>query len=242
MSSSVRLERGADGSKPMQHGTCTLPGGQELSFVVNDEKGASTPDGDVSRLCRPALRSVLSRVAGCNAEEVSQSAGARQRAVRSSSNSTLNACSIPTRARSSASLLRPVRYRSPEVSSDMNLRVSIGSAVRNRPTCVSTIRLWQGRTTCATYGISRLRLRLPEEIRPLFRQRLMESLTNWDMRDGKADWTPQALAAAANVYLDDFLLFDVSKPMSDTSFLEIEKSTLHGKHIRRAAVVPSTRT
>ena len=56
----------------------------------------------------------------------------------------------------------------------------------------------------------------------------MDSLTNWDMRDGKADWTPRTLAAAANVYLDDFLLFDVSKPMSDTSFLEIEKSTLHG--------------
>ena len=37
-----------------------------------------------------------------------------------------------------------------------------------------------------------------------------------------------ALAAAADVYLDDFLLFDVSKPITDTSFLEIEKSTLHG--------------
>ena len=49
------------------------------------------------------------------------------------------------------------------------------------------------------------------------------------MRDDKTDWTPSALAAAANVYLDDFLLFDVSKPMSDTSFFEIEKSTLQGK-------------
>ena len=39
------LERGADGSKPVQKGTCTFPGGQELTFVVNDEKGASTPDG-----------------------------------------------------------------------------------------------------------------------------------------------------------------------------------------------------
>jgi hypothetical protein len=67
------------------------------------------------------------------------------------------------------------------------------------------------------------------ELQPLFRQRLMDSLNNWDMRDGKADWTPSAMAAAANVYLDDFLLFDVSKPMSDTSFFEIEKSTLHGQ-------------
>jgi hypothetical protein len=28
------------------------------------------------------------------------------------------------------------------------------------------------------------------------------------MRDGKTDWTPEALAANANVFLDDFLLFD----------------------------------
>ncbi len=70
---------------------------------------------------------------------------------------------------------------------------------------------------------------LAEEFQPIFRKRLMDSLTNWDMRDGKADWSPAALDAAANVYLDDFLLFDVSKPMSDTSFFEIEKSTLHGQ-------------
>ena len=37
-------------------------------------------------------------------------------------------------------------------------------------------------------------------------------------------WPP-----SPNVYLDDFLLFDVSKPISDTSFFEIEKSTLHGQ-------------
>jgi hypothetical protein len=70
---------------------------------------------------------------------------------------------------------------------------------------------------------------IAEEFQPLFRKRLLDSLTNWDMRDDKADWTPETLAAAVNVYLDDFLLFDVSKPMSDTSFLEIEKSTLHGQ-------------
>ena len=35
----------AAGQKPIQRGTCTLPDGQTLRFVVNDEKGASTPDG-----------------------------------------------------------------------------------------------------------------------------------------------------------------------------------------------------
>ena len=44
-----------------------------------------------------------------------------------------------------------------------------------------------------------------------------------------ADWTPLEIVAVANVYLGDFMLFDVSKPISDTSYLEIEKSTLRGK-------------
>jgi hypothetical protein len=49
------------------------------------------------------------------------------------------------------------------------------------------------------------------------------------MRDGRADWTPEALAANANVFVDDFLLFDVAKPISDQSHLEIEKSTIAGR-------------
>jgi hypothetical protein len=57
-----------------------------------------------------------------------------------------------------------------------------------------------------------------DEFRPLLLQRLKDSLASWDMRDGKADWTTPALAANANMFLDDFLLFDV-----------IEKSTLNGK-------------
>ena len=70
---------------------------------------------------------------------------------------------------------------------------------------------------------------IDEKLRPVFLQRLKDSLANWDMRDGKQDWTPSALAANANMFLDDFLLFDVAKPITDTSHLEIEKSTLNGK-------------
>ena len=66
---------------------------------------------------------------------------------------------------------------------------------------------------------------LRSELQPLFLQRLKDSFADWDMRDGKADWTPEALAANANVFLDDFLLFDVAKPITDESHLEIEKST-----------------
>ena len=41
--------------------------------------------------------------------------------------------------------------------------------------------------------------------------------------------TPSALAANANMFLDDFMLFDVAKPITDNSHLEIEKSTLNGQ-------------
>src|SRR4029079_16086029 len=40
------LTRDAAG-KPIQRGVCKLPDGRELSFTVNDERGASTPEGDV---------------------------------------------------------------------------------------------------------------------------------------------------------------------------------------------------
>jgi hypothetical protein len=63
---------------------------------------------------------------------------------------------------------------------------------------------------------------IAEEFKPVFRKRLLGSLANYDMRDGKVDWTPAALAASAEVFLDDFLLFDVSKPISDASFLRID--------------------
>ena len=49
------------------------------------------------------------------------------------------------------------------------------------------------------------------------------------MLDGTTDWTPDALAANANVFLDDFLLFDVAKQITDESHLEIEKSTISGR-------------
>nr|HEV8009779.1 DUF4331 family protein [Bradyrhizobium sp.] len=39
------LERNAANQRPIQRGTCAFPDGQTLGVVVNDEKGASTPDG-----------------------------------------------------------------------------------------------------------------------------------------------------------------------------------------------------
>jgi hypothetical protein len=49
------------------------------------------------------------------------------------------------------------------------------------------------------------------------------------MRDGQQDWTLSSLDAHANVRLDDYMLFDVAKPITDLSHLEIERSTLNGR-------------
>jgi hypothetical protein len=220
------LERGSDGAKPIQRGSCTLPGGQELGFVVNDERGAATPDG-VFRVFA-GLRSdpfylawllgkdmkkfpnllehdnVLSIVIEFDTERVlSPDEGGLFGVIAETS-------AIPQPHGFIGH--DPPRFDwvgRPE-QTNMRLNNSLGDDVRD---------LWNQQTPFA----------IEEGVQPLFRQRLIDSLKDWDMRDGKADWTSDEVASAANIYLDDFLLFDVSKSMSDTSFLEIEKSTLRGK-------------
>jgi len=63
----------------------------------------------------------------------------------------------------------------------------------------------------------------------LFKKRLRESFEFWDMRDGKKDWDPALLDAHVNLRMNDFLVFDVSKPITNNSHLEIEQSTIDGK-------------
>ena len=69
------LARDAAG-KAIQRGVCTLPGGRELSLTVNDEKGASTPEGDIRVFAGLAFRPFLPRVDRRGAQEGSQSAAA----------------------------------------------------------------------------------------------------------------------------------------------------------------------
>jgi hypothetical protein len=222
------LERRSAGANPIQRGTCTFPDGQELSFVVNDEKGASTPDG-VFRVFA-GLRSdpfylawfvaVLKKVPNLLEHDnvLSIVIEFDPRRVLDTGKGTL----FGVIAETSPVPGPPTPIGHPVPRFDWVGRPEQTNMRLNNPAMAGAddLRdLWNQQTPFA----------IPAELQPLFRQRLIDSLTNWDMRDGNADWTASALAAAANVYLDDFLLFDVSKPMSDTSFFEIEKSTLHGK-------------
>ena len=220
------LKRDAAG-KASQRAVCRLPGGRELSLTVNDETGASTPEGDVRAFA--GLRSdpfyigldtgTLGKVPNqlqhnnvlCMVVEFDTS-----RMLDPAKGSLFGAIAetIPPQQRNRIAppipridwVGRPeqtnVRLNNPALSGIVDLRD-----------------LWNQQPPFA----------IPKELQPIFLKRLKDSFAEWDMRDGKADWTPDALAANANVFLDDFLLFDVAKPINDQSHLEIEKSTIDAR-------------
>ena len=221
------LERDAAGNV-IQRGACTLPGGRELAVTVNDEKGASTPEGDVRVFA--GLRSdpfylawdigklkklpnllqdtnVLCMVVELDTRRVLDPAkGSLFGAIAE----TVPIPQPPT----------PLGYPAPRI--DWVGRPEQTNMRFNNPAMAGVVDLrdlWNQQTPFA----------IPKELQPLFLQRLKDSFAVWDGLDGKADWTPDTLAANANVFLDDFLLFDVAKPITDQSHLEIEKSTLDGR-------------
>jgi hypothetical protein len=222
------LER--EGGKTVQRGTLKCPDGQTLPFVVNDENGASTPDG-IFRVFA-GLRSdpfLLAWVDGTkkvpNLLQYDNVLAIvvefdTQRVLNPSEGSLFGVTAETTPSAASINPVEraPLRYDWVGRPEQTNMRLhnpGLEGADDVRD-------LWNQQTPFV----------LAEELKPLFRQRLVDSLTDWDMRDGKADWTPAQIVAAANVYLDDFMLFDVSKPISDSSFFEIEKSTLGGEAYR----------
>ena len=222
------LSRGLT-AKPIQRGTCTLPDGQVLRIVVNDEKGASTSDG-VFRVFAglrsdpfllawamgPPLRKFANLLQHDNVLSIVIEFDTR-RVLDPSKGSLFGAIAETTPLPKPGGFVGrdPPRFDWVGQPEQTNLRFNNV----NLPGSDDLRDLWNQQTPFA----------IAEELKPLFRRRLIDSLTAWDMSDGKADWAPAALAASAEVFLDDFLLFDVSKPITDSSHLEIEKSTLDGR-------------
>ena len=220
------LERDATG-KVLQHGVCILPDGRELPVVVNDEKGTSTAEGDFRVFA--GLRSDPFYLAW-DAGELKKLPNLLQhtnvlcivvefdtRRVLDPGKGSLFGAIAETVPPQQRSLIAPPVPRIDWIGRPEQTNIRLNNPALSG---IDDLRdLWNQQTPFA----------IPKELQPLFLQRLKDSFTNWDMRDGKADWTPEALAANANVFLDDFLLFDVAKPITDQSHLEIEKSTLYGR-------------
>ena len=232
------LKRDTAGARPVQGGTCILPDGRTLPIVVNDENGTSTPDG-VFRIFAglrsdpfylawlvPGVRkgpnlllhdNVLSIVIEFDAARV----------LDPDKGSLLGVIAETVPLKPNVIGLKPPRIDWVGRPEQTNIRLGNSEAGP-----VDLRDLWNQQTPFA----------IAADLKPVFRERLTASLTNWDMRDGAADWTPAALAANVNVFLDDFLLFDVAKPITDTSHLEIEKSTISGRLIRPEADAQSMQT
>ena len=221
------LQRDAAGNV-RQTGVCTLPGGRTLSLTVNDENGASTPEGDVRVFA--GLRSdpfYLAWIASSltKVPNLLQHDNVLCIVVEFDTRRVLD----PAKGSLFGAIAEtvpipqpPGRIGHPPARIDWIGRPEQTNVRLNNPglSGVDDIRdLWNQQTP---FAISKAQ-------QPLFLQRLKDSFADWDMRDGKADWTPEALAANATVFLDDFLLFDVAKPITDESHLEIEKSTIDGR-------------
>jgi hypothetical protein len=222
------LERVAN-QKPVQRGVCILPDGQTLRFGANEENGSSTPDGtfrvfaglrsDPFILAWMFRTTTMTPVPNLLEHDnvlciVAEFDTGRVLAPERGSLFGVIAETTP--------LPRPGFIGNPPPRFDWVGRPEQTNMRLHNPGMAGAddLRdLWNQQTPFA----------IGDELRPLLLQRLKDSLANWDMRDGKADWTPPALAANANMFLDDYLLFDVMKPITDTSYLEIEKSTLNGK-------------
>jgi hypothetical protein len=220
------LERASAGDKPVQRGTCTLPGGRTVSVLVHDEKGASTADG-VFRVfaglrsdpfCLAWIGKTLTPVPNllqhdnvlCIVIEFDT------RRVFDLSKGTLFgviAETVPFGTPNAITKLPPrIDWVGRPEQTNMRLYnpgMEGGDDLRD---------LWNQQTPFA----------IEKELRPVFLQQLKASLHNLDMRDGEEDWPPDALAAVSEVFLDDFLVFDVGKPITDASYLEIERSTIDG--------------
>jgi hypothetical protein len=216
------------GGNVIQHGVCTLPGDRELLLTVNDAIGQTTPEGDVRVFA--GLRSDPFYLAWISSE-LKQVPNLLQhdnvlcivadldtrRVLGPAKGSLFGAIAetVPARqprGRVSHPVARIDWVGRPEQTNIRLANPGLSEADDLRD-------LWNQQTPFA----------ISKELQPLFLQRLKDSFADWDMRDGKPDWTPETLAANANVFLDDFLLFDVAKPITDQSHLEIEKSTLYGR-------------
>jgi hypothetical protein len=221
------LKRNPEG-KPIQRGVCALPDGREVVVTVNDENGASTPDRDVRVF------------AGVRSDPfyLAWDVAALKKLPNLLQHSNVLCCMVEVDTRHVLDPARGSLFGAiAETVPISRQRTLLGPPV---------LRIdWVGRpeqtnmrlNNPAMLGIDDLRdlwnqqtpFAIPKELQPLFLKRLKGSLATWDMLDGKPDWTPEALAANANVFLDDFLLFDVAKPITDQSHLEIEKTTINGR-------------
>ncbi len=72
-------------------------------------------------------------------------------------------------------------------------------------------------------------LNIPPRKKKEILDRLLNQIKYYDNLDGYTDWSKSEQQHLANIFIDDFLVIDLSKPCSGNGFLEIEKSLIAGR-------------
>lgn len=218
------LKPGPTGERLPQSGACKLPNGETLPLVVGHEKGVSTPDRTFRVFAGlrsdpffigwrpgPELISIPNYLEEDNCLSfVVEFDTAR---VLDPAAGSLFGVIAEITPRDPKSQATPPRYDWVGKPEQTNFRLN------GVPDAPDVRDAWNQETPFA----------ISAEMLPVFRKRLTDSLRIWDSHDGKVDWDPAALAANVNVFLEDYLLIDVAKPVTDLSHLEIERSTVEGR-------------
>ena len=219
------LQSHVDGKLHAQKGTCTLPDGRLLSLTVGQESGVTTSDNTVRVFA--GLRSDPFFV-GWLRDGV-------WKPVKNLIEGD-NILSVVLEVDTSK-ILHPQDGSLFGVIAETTSRVGKNSSHANfqrydwvgRPEQTNFILFMPGKTDLSDVWNQQTPFALSQELIPLFRQRLTDSLSQWDRNDDKQQWDDASLEAHVNIRLNDFLLIDVAKPTSDTSYLEIEKSAIEAR-------------
>ncbi|MFG2949669.1 DUF4331 family protein [Streptomyces adustus] len=223
-----------DDGEPGQRGTCVLPGGESVSFLVNDERGG---EGDGVR-CYAGLR--LDPFFMDVAKEVETRASRRLAFVPEGTN-LLEGNDVLTLVAE----LDPARVFGLAAGSVFAVAaetVTLGPyPVRlerlGRPEIKNVLLSDNGVDTANK--IVDLRdlyneedpFRLGPTYLDAYRSRLNANLVFFDGLDGKLDWTTRSDGThpLTDLLLADFLVVDTAKPYAEDSFFEIERALLEGQ-------------
>jgi Domain of unknown function (DUF4331) len=223
-----------DGSDAgVQPGTCTPPGGEEISFQAGGEKPAEA-DG-LRIFAGPRLDPFFIDFAGHMATQATEKLAFRPRAANTLEGQ--NVLSIVVEA--DAAMLGPgsgpllavvaetVTSGSPSVRLERMGRPEIKNfimSIKKYDTVNRDLEIRDLYNAEDAFSLS-------QDYAGAYRARLNANLAYFDRLDGKTDWPPDARGThpLTELLLADFLVVDTSKPFSEEGYLEIETALLAGR-------------
>jgi hypothetical protein len=222
-----------DGDQLEQKGSCTAPGGREVTFLVNDEKGGQTDGLRMFAGVRmdpfffdgvKALQTIVTRKLSFEAKgsatvfrqnvlaivielDVAKTFGAGEGPLFAIVGETMTMGSVKFRLE---------RFGRPEIKNFLLLPKEFDTVNRD----IELRDLYNQEDA----------FKLGPAYSAAFRTRMNANLGFWDGLDGKIDWSPDAsgIHPLTEFLLSDFMVIDTSKPFSENSYLEIEQMLLKG--------------